>query len=414
MDQNRHAFVEEANELLDELEGSLLELEKSPENSDLIGRIFRAMHTIKGSGSMFGFEAVAHFTHDIESVYDQVRDGRVKVSKLLIDLTLNARDEIRKLVNSSGESDRGDEAERDSILACFRKLTPEGESPPQLCETGTAPQEPSAPVTYRIRFRPKPEIFGSGTNPLLLLDELRSLGKCTVIAQTHTLPTLTEIDPELCYTYWDIILTTGVGENGIRDVFIFVEDSCTLEIAAIDREGVDDTEHKRLGEILIERGDLMPQQVEAVLQGQKRIGELLVESGLVHEGKIESALAEQEHLKEVRKSRQEKEVAASIRVPAERLDHLVDMVGELVTIQSRLNQVATRIKDGTLLQVSEEVERLISELRDSTMSIRMLPIGSTFSRFKRLVRDLAKDLGKRSSSSQRAKRRSSTRPSSSG
>lgn len=392
MDNHRDMYREEASELLTELESSLLELEKSPGDPDLVGRIFRAMHTIKGSGSMFGFDEVARFTHEIESVYDQVRNGRMQVCKPLIDLTLRACDEIRKLVISPHEPDPGDEAWRETILSGFRGLLPGGGADPRPEET--EPEEPGGPVTYRIQFRPKPEIFGTGTNPLLLLEELRGLGKCTVIARTDGLPPLPELDPELCYTSWDVILTTGAGENGIRDVFIFTEESCELKIAVIEHGEADETGHKRLGEILVERGDLTPQEIDRAVAGQKRIGELLVDAGVVDAGRVESALAEQEHLKEVRKSAQEKEAVASIRVPAERLDHLVDMVGELVTIQSRLNQVAGRIRDDGLLHVSEEVERLISELRDSTMSIRMLPIGTTFSRFKRLVRDLAKELGK--------------------
>jgi two-component system chemotaxis sensor kinase CheA len=223
---------------------------------------------------------------------------------------------------------------------------------------------------------------------------LRGLGKCAVIAQTDAIRDLDEIDPERCYVYWDIILTTEAGENAIRDVFIFVEDGCELSVTVVDEEGVEESEYKKLGEILVERGDLGRAQVKQVLGSQKRIGELLVDSGMVDPSKIESALAEQEHVKELRKLRQEKESAASIRVPAERLDHLVNMVGELVTIQSRLSQIASNLKDGSLLQVSEEVERLITELRDNTMNIRMLPIGATFGRFKRLVRDLAEELGK--------------------
>lgn len=395
-DGHAQAFLEEANELLAELESSLLDLEENPEDPELIGRIFRAMHTIKGSGAMFGFDAVSRFTHHLETAYDLVRNEKLKVDKGLIDLTLKGCDEIRRMLEGAVETEGL--SRREEILSALGRITHEYEPGTKTVprqEIGAQPSEgTAAPVTFRIRFRPDPELFASGTNPLLLLDELRGLGKCSVFAQTESIPDLHEIDPERCYTYWDIILTTQAGENAIRDVFIFVEDGCDLEITTVEESEPEGSGYKKLGEILVERGDLGRTEIKQVLGAQKRIGELLVDSGMVPPSKIESALAEQEHVRELRKSRQEKEAAASIRVPAERLDHLVNMVGEMVTMQSRLSQVASNLKDSTLLQISEEVERLVSELRDNTMGIRMLPIGVTFSRFKRLVRDLAEELGK--------------------
>jgi two-component system chemotaxis sensor kinase CheA len=397
-EKHAQVFIEEALELLADLEAALLELEDSPEDPELIGRIFRAMHTIKGSGAMFGFNAVSSFTHDIETVYDLIRKGKTKVTKALVDVSLTACDEIRKMI----EAPDGGNVETDrtaSLRGSFQRMAIEQESGKESSavkgsESQSETEVAHEPLTYRIRFRPDKDIFKSGANPLLLLNELRSLGKCTVIAQTDTLPPLEELDPELCYTYWDIILTTEKGLNAIRDVFIFVEDGSELSITALDEEEVGATECKKLGEILVERGDLCEEDVKQVLGRQKRIGELLVDSSVVDSRKVASALAEQEHVKEVKRERQMRDAASSIRVPAEKLDHLVNMVGELVTIQSRMNQIASQLRDPALLQVVEEVERLISELRDNTMNIRMLPIGTTFSRFKRLVRDLSSELGK--------------------
>jgi two-component system chemotaxis sensor kinase CheA len=397
-DKHGELFIEEATELLAELEGSLLELERSPEDPDLIGRIFRAMHTIKGSGAMFGFDEVSGFTHEIESVYDLVRSGKARVSKPLIDLTLKACDEIRRIIHSTRDGKERDENGGREILRGFRDLIPgakeEKTVSPNPAKSGFRPEGEVVHCTYRIRFRPNSNIFSSGTNPLLLLEELRALGQCTIVAHSETLPRLEEMDPELCYTYWDVILTTAAGENAIRDVFIFVQDGSDLSLTVIDAGEIEEPEYKRLGEILVERGDLTEEDVRGVLSRQKRIGELIVDTGVIDPSKVESALAEQEHVRAQRRLRQEKDAAATIRVPAERLDQLVNLVGELVTIQSRLSQVASTVQNPSLSQIAEEVERLISELRERTMSIRMLPIGSLFGRFKRLVRDLAEDLGK--------------------
>lgn len=398
-DKLRETYKEEAYELLSELETSLLELEESPDNLELIGRVFRAMHTIKGSGAMFGFDDIAAFTHEVETVFDLVRNGKLSATKELIDLTLAARDQIRAMLDASDGNGSVDAAISETIVAGLKRLTPS----PDKSETLTAtPQQkseagdPSAEMTYRIRFRPSPDLFVNGTNPIPLLNELRDLGPSRVIAHTDTIPVLEDMNPELCSTYWDIILTTGKGINAIKDVFIFVDDSVELKIEVID-EGWADGEagdYKKLGQILTERGDVRPEDIDQILGRQKRLGELLVDAGVANPTQIASALVEQQHVKEVREKRQTVESAASIRVPSERLDSMVNLVGELVTVQARLTQASALRKDPELAAIAEEVERLTGDLRDKTMSIRMLQIGTTFSKFKRLVRDLSKELGK--------------------
>ena len=402
MDVHRQAFKEEAYELLAELETSLLELEERPDDADLIGRVFRAMHTIKGSGAMFGFDDIARFTHEVETVFDLVRNGKLQVTKVLVNLTLAARDQITSMLDNAdgGGVDPGESA---GIIAGLRALTaseapdaPVASAAPAAAEPAQGRGEAGRFVTYRIRFAPAKDIFTTGSNPLNLLAELRELGACSVVAQTGGFPELAELDPEACYVYWDVILTTDQGVNAIRDVFIFVEDDCELKIDAIadhDRYH-EQADYKKLGEILLERGDISLAEMQDVLSQQPRFGALAVASGIVSEAKVHSALVEQQHVKEVRQEKNNAEAASSIRVPAERLDVLVNLVGELVTVQARLTQTATVRGDAELAAIAEEVERLTAELRDSALNIRMLPIGSTFSKFKRLVRDLSAELGK--------------------
>ncbi len=404
MDIHREAFKEEAHELLEELEAALLELEKTPGDTDLIGRVFRAMHTIKGSGAMFGFDEVAAFTHHVETVYDDVRNGKLAVTKALIDLTLAACDEIRKMVQAADSDTAIDKEQSQAIMEGFKgfllpkaDLSKEKEkAAPEVKINQDDTEVKKKNITYRIRFRPESTIFSYGTNPVLLINEVRELGFCSVAANTTHIPPLGDIDPEACYTQWDIILTTTKNIDAIRDIFIFVEDFSELKVEVIDDEGMADSDedYKKLGEILIERGDLTSGDIKKALSSHKKVGELLIESGLVGADKIQTALLEQQHVREVRQKRQAVEASASLRVPAERLDTLVNMVGELVTVQSRLTQLSARFNDIELIQVSEEVERLTAELRDNTMGIRMLPIGTTFSKFQRLVRDLSAELGK--------------------
>ena len=397
IDQAKEAFKEEAFDLLAELETSLLELEERPEDLEVIGKVFRAMHTIKGSGAMFGFEDVASFTHEVESVFDLVRNSEMQVTPELVTLSLSARDHIRNLLDNAGAVDEALLGVGRELVGAYKRLVP----PKGGARVGTLPVKGGASsgraeATYRIRMRLCPDIILRGTDPLCLIEELSELGPCCIVAQTDDIPALEEMNPEHCYCFWDLILTTGKGVDAVRDVFIFVEDEVELKIDCIDspEEGASELTPRRLGEILLERGDVHPDQIAALMAGKKPIGELLVEARAVSAGKIESALQEQQHLRQVQQQRKTQESTTSIRVSAERLDALVNMVGELVIVQARLTQVALSRADANLIVIAEELERLTDELRDSSLTMRMLPIGSTFSKFKRLVRDLSQELAK--------------------
>lgn len=405
MEQAIATYREEAGELLAELETSLLNLEETPDDNDLINRVFRAMHTIKGSGAMFGFDEIATFTHEVETVFDLVRNGKMTVTKRLLDLTLKSRDHICYLLTIAEgvEVNRG---EGDEIIAGLRQLVPQPVTPLKGFDEAPAIELPTLSGvelederTWRIRFRPAPNILVCGTNPISLINELCALGTAHVVAHFDEIPQLNDLVPENSYIYWDIILTSTRSEDAIKDVFIFIEDDCDIKIELIDCSGPIDRDqgYKKIGDILVERGDLSPVEMQKVLMLQKRFGELLVEQGIVSPEKVQSALIEQQHVKSVRQERAAappQEAAASIRVPAERLDQLINLVGEMVTVQAHLTQVAFAGGDATYIAISEEVERLTNELRDTALNIRMLPIGSTFSKFKRLVRDLSQELGK--------------------
>ncbi len=406
MDNHAQTFIEEAFELLSDLEAALLELEENPSDPELIGRVFRSLHTIKGSGAMFGFENVAQFTHTIETVFDDVREGKLPVTEELVSLTLKARDLIRLMIEApSDEASLPQDAQ--TLIDSFRRIADGGnlqQTPTQNPKTDSHGQEASSSphhrpeCTYRIRFAPSADIFLTGTNPLLLIGELQFLGECNVFANLDHVPPLDEIDPERCYVSWDVILTTDRGVDAIKDVFIFMDDSSMVDITIIDSEDsslMAEEETKKIGEILVERHDIKGDELARTLSEKKKIGEILVDKGLVSKAKVESALIEQEHLKKVKKApKREEEAASSIRVPAEKLDTLVNLVGELVTVQARLTQMASIFDNPELVSIAEEVERLTGDLRDNTLNIRMLPIGTTFGRFKRLVRDLSQELGR--------------------
>lgn len=397
IDKFKEAFREEAYELLTQLETILLELEADPEKPELINAAFRAIHTIKGSAGMFGFEKPGRFAHDLENLLDACRAGRRAVDKQVIDLTLKARDKIRSMIESDESGGPFDE-EAQGLIQAFRAAVEGRSAPVQGAGQGAAAvaeapkAEPRALEGFRIRFRPARDLFKDGTRPLKLLDELRALGELSVVADLSAVPTLEEMDPEACYAGWEAILSTDKGLDAVKDVFIFVEGRGELSVESLGELDTEEGGAKRLGEILLERGAVEKAELDKALQSQRKLGEVLVETKAVKPEQLQAALAEQEHLK--RAQERHVEGSSSVRVASEKLDELVDLVGELVTLQARLTRTSGQIADQALGAISEQLERLVAQLRDTAMSVRMLPIGSTFSKFRRVVRDLSRELGK--------------------
>jgi two-component system chemotaxis sensor kinase CheA len=370
MDMHIAMFREEANELLTELETSLLELEENPADIELIGQVFRALHTIKGSGGMVGLEDMAAFTHEVETVFDLVRAGELAATAELVSLTLAAKDQIRTMLEASSSGKPADSSGELALITALRDLAGAA-SPPDLPPPVASPAEMR---TYRIEFRPAPDIFANGTNPLLLLEELAGLGEGQVTARLEAIPPLDALDPEACYTGWEIWLTTTQDVNAIRDVFIFVEDNCRLTIDEVTDEA------PPIAPVLAD--DFQPAHDDAPAP---------VESPPPLRPKPEAPPAENDAT--LAKSTPAQAVS-SVRVPADKLDWLVNLVGELVTVQARLSQTVASENIYGLTTIVEEIERLSGELRDVTLNIRMVPIGTTFSKFKRLVHDLSHKLGK--------------------
>ena len=394
-DSYLETFRNEADELLGKIESIILVIEENPDDADAVNNLFRAVHTLKGSGGMFGMTDVANFSHGLESVLDKVRGKQLRVDRELIDLVLGYRDQVELMLHAGDGVDAVDADRVADISKRLKALCPSGQKPSPVkvdppVANGSAD---NSGVSYHIRFATKPVLFGTGTNPVLLLDELRALGGCKVTALFDDVPPLETADPENCFLSWDILLTTSAGVNAIRDIFVFIEDISRIDIEDISSELVlnPDGARPRLGEILIRRGDIASADLRDQLERQIKLGALLVDSGAVSSAKVASALSEQQSVAK-------QQIASkndSVRVPSDKLDSLINLLGELVINQARLSQIARNMGDMVLAAPVEEADRLTDELRDIVLNIRMMPIGTTFSRFKRLVRDLSADLGKK-------------------
>jgi two-component system, chemotaxis family, sensor kinase CheA len=412
-------FRHEANDLLTEIEEAVLEIEENPDDKESINRIFRAVHTIKGSGGMLGFTKVAQFAHVLETVLDRLREGELHVTKDLINLILRSKDHVKSILDSTSGADKIDLDQEEILLTQLNNflLSDKDHTAPHTdvnIPEKTNTKEIIKDITYRITFKPGKKIFQTGTDPALLIEELKSFGDHNIVPHYKNIPVIDELNPDECYLSWDIILTSTKSIDDIKDVFIFVEDHCELTIEIIDEDTDSDANiaPKKIGEILVERQVISKEEIKNALNDQKRIGELLVEKSMLDHDTIETALAEQNQLKKNMEKRREEIKSSSLRVTSEKLDTLVDLVGELVTVQARLSQFSSDMSlsglsspaelslfssDMALSELSsiaEEVQKLTTSLRDNTMDMRMMPIGSIFSKFKRLVRDLSSDLGK--------------------
>ena len=419
--QFQDAFFEEAAEHLAVVEEGLLALEQHPEDLDLLNKIFRSAHSIKGTSGMFGFQAVAQFTHKMETLLDLLRNGQKAVSPMVADLLLKSTDCLKNLIESAKS---GATVDNETVQRLTGELASASVSDSQAAaassnNAGAAPAAPtsvpsqSGERTYVIRWTPPEWLFQRGLDPLQTFKELNGLGTLAGITMDMSrLPDLSEIDPEKCYLSWTMQLTTSKDQKVIESTFEFVREDSKLSIELVKGAATEDQGKqpevapvadagegeppKPLGQILVEDGVVTPATLNQALAQQKRVGEILVEQKAVTPQQLEQALHKQKQ--QDASAHAKKADTASIRVDTAKIDKLINLVGELVITQSMLSDLGSRFEMRqlpVLLERMAELERNTREIQERVMSIRMLPIGTAFARFPRLVRDLSAKAGKK-------------------
>ena len=418
-------FTQETEELLTQMEYGLLALEENPEDHESINNVFRAMHTIKGTAGLFGFEDVVAFTHQVETVLDKVRRGERNIDAMLISVLLSCRDHAANLIKHTLENESavlGDDLIQQG-LKLIEQLTSGQTSPVNLEPVNQAenyqeqtdnPKHKDAGDNWLITLKFHEDALRNGIDPLSFINYLKSKGDIVIIQTlAPKLPSGLKMDPESCYLHFNIVFHSDLDKQAIADVFEFAEDDCDIKILPpqsiiehylnmLQKPDNDDSNdhNKKLGELLVNIGAITKTEVNKALQKQhenrfetsetaKPLGEILVEQQFAERPVVNQALAKQQ-------ADREKATAAAnyIRVDSAKLGQLINLVGELVISGAAMRLLVDRYQLSDVEEVAVGMNDLVSEIRDTALQLRMVAIGETFSRFKRIVRDVSSELNK--------------------
>jgi len=419
LDQALQTFIIECHELLAEMESALLAVEQAQPKTEMVNAIFRAAHTIKGSAGLFGLDHIVAFTHVVENVLDQVRDGKIEIVDRLVVLLLSCCDHIGSLVGAveAGQIEAAPEITQpgEPLIAQLRTYLDSSDvQQPTLSLVVTA--QDATPVErtdgtfserdhWHISLRFGRDVLRNGMDPMSFIRYLGRLGTIVGIATLpDAMPAGPDMDPESCYLGFEIAFVSAADKTTIDNVFDFVRDDCQIRILPPHSRVseylrlIDELpeESARLGEMLVHCGSITAQELEHALHAQTQaaptgrpIGEILVDQGLVRPVVVAAALSKQKQIGEPKAPERH-----SIRVDAEKLDHLINLVGELIIAGASANLLARRAQNAELQECTSTLAGLVEEVRDSALQLRMVKIGATFNRFQRVVHDVAREIGK--------------------
>ncbi len=378
MEAIESVYINEATELINGLENSLLVLENDSRDKSAIEGVFRVMHTLKGSSNMFGYDHIGHLTHDLENIYDKVRKNQVALSKEIYDVTYRSIDHIRQLIEDRELADPGNRNVHDTLLMNIKTIEENKTVVSTAGNHNPAPEE-NAGKTFYVFFKPDRDIIKKGNNPLYIIDELVSHGQARVFLHAEELPSPAEMEISDCYLHWEVLLYTEKQIHILKDVFMFVEDESELDIKEIAARN------------LLENGNLMDELSAGYSEGKR------IDTGKLQEAtkRAENKQPETEGERSTARvtSLKEKNIS-SIRVSSNKLDDMMNLISELITTQARLNLITEKSSIPELANLAEEMDKVSRQLRDNAFSMCLIPIQSIYLRFQRLIRDLSAELSK--------------------
>ncbi len=413
--QFHDAFFEESFEALDSMEAALLKLDIGAPDKELINTIFRVAHSIKGGSATFGFSEIASFTHSLETLLDELRSGTMQVTLAMSDLLLKSVDVMRAMLravqqNQPIDAQKVSDLQFDLELMIAQKDTsPAAAAPSAAAHAATVNAPAAAPAEaapaqtrWEISFRPFPELFARGNDPLRMMRELAELGQLESNVDVDRLPPFAQLDSQSCYLAWNLVLTGDITEGSIRQVFEWAEGDCDLQIRAAPATSAEQAAsapvaapapvaHAALASIAPAAAATAAPAATAATSPPAPAPAAAAPSPAPAVAATSAAAPKAESAAHVAAD------SGSIRVSVEKIDELMNTVGELVITQAMLSQLGSKLEGPTAEKLRgglAQLERNMRELQESVMRVRMLPINVVFSRFPRMVRDLAQRLGK--------------------
>ena len=382
MDEFHQSFFEDSRELLSQLESALLSLESNPQDKEIIEEIFRVMHTIKGAANMFGFEQIGQFTHDIETIYDAIRNHEIVLDNLVLETTFRSVDHIYALLEDPELSDEDNHSTHEKLLKQVQDIIDEIEKSKKSQQTTAILEveenEKEIVWTYYINIRPHEAVDKVSGHPVsFIIEDIIEQGQNKI--KEHV-----KAEDQNKVIYWDIYLATSLNEEGIRNLFLFVEDECQIEVHKLVSCNIlaEEAFVKKTEEI--EEADI-PVDIEYL---QNYINELLAE---IRDHRLHQIDEKKDKPSDNNKTANQ---SASIRVATDKIDRLVNLVSELITLQATLQSVNQIQKLPQLESITENLELISNNLRDTIFSISLLPLDTMTVRLKRLVRTLSQELNK--------------------
>jgi two-component system chemotaxis sensor kinase CheA len=412
------AFISEALEQVEGLEQLLLQLEDAPGDSELLDALFRCAHTVKGSAGIFGLDAIVAFTHHVETLLDAIRSGRIALTADLGTLLLQSNDQIRSLVAAAQDvRAESDEmlASRAAIVARLQAASALAPAAPSSSAGTTDIAAPAAPVDgamrrWHVSVQFGAETFRNGMDPLAILDYLRRLGTvASIVCDTEAVPTLESLEGEACHLGFQLRLDTSASRAEIEGAFSFVRDDCALHVIEPDASPQHFADliaampdNPRLGDILVAVGAIsraqlaqgLVHQATAEAGARPPLGQVLQADTGLSPKVVAAALQKQQQQQQRQGGAAAGDDTRFIRVQADRLDDVINLLGELVIAGAGASLLARQSRQGSLIEANQQITSLIEEIRNGTLQLRMVPIGETFARFRRVVRDTAAELGK--------------------
>jgi two-component system chemotaxis sensor kinase CheA len=422
MELIQQTFIAESRELLRAMESALLQLEKAPHDAELINAVFRAAHTIKGSSGTINFDAIVEFTHAMESVLQLIRSDELNIDNELIALLLKCGDHVSSLIDCLVADDR--DAAFASIagagqrlLASLNAYLPASEAARSLAARNPEAEriggDSVASNAWHISLRFGSDVLRHGLDPLSFIRYLSGLGEIAAVTTLFdTMPEASAMDPETCYLGMELDFKGPVNKETLENVFDYLREDCVIRILPPHSRIADyitlikdmPEDDAGLGDLLVQSGALTRRELEEGLRVQRlfderaggqrpahlrKLGEILVDQGVVQNELVDAALDKQDLIKKSKAPE-----ASFIRVRSDKLDDLINLVGELVIASAAAGVIAQRAADSDMIEAASTVARLVEQVRDGALGLRMVPIGETLSRFDRLVHDLSRELGK--------------------